>query len=216
MSDLTLYIANKNYSSWSFRPWIALKAKDVPFQEVLIPFDDAAGNPKFKEVSPTGKMPALRHGDLCVWESLAILEHLADFFPEMHFWPEGIEERAVARSISTEMATGFRALRSRCPMNMRRKPAPMEIDAGVRADVARIEDIWTARLERSGGPFLFGTAFGAADAMFAPVVNRFDIYRLSDKADVLAYMDAVKGVPAWQEWENAAREEPWTVADDEV
>lgn len=216
MSDLTLYIANKNYSSWSFRPWIMLKARDIPFKEVLIPFDDEAGNPKFREISPTGKVPALRHGDLCVWESLAIIEHVADFFPEMHLWPEDLEERAVARSISAEMATGFRALRAACPMNMRRKPAPIELNPETRVDIARIEDMWTSRLERSGGPFLFGAAFTAADAMYAPVVNRFDVYMLTDRPEVSAYMDAIKAMPAWQEWEKAAREEPWTVPGDEV
>lgn len=216
MSELTLYIANKNYSSWSFRPWIALKAKDVPFKEVLIPFDDDAGNPKFREISPTGKVPVLRHGELCVWESLAIIEHLADFFPEMRFWPDDMEERAVARAISTEMATGFRALRSACPMNMRRNPAPVEAGEDVAADVARIEAIWSSRLERSGGPFLFGSAFNAADAMYAPVVNRFDVYRLSDRPEVRGYIDAVKAMPVWREWEEAARQEPWTVPADEV
>ena len=216
MSDLTLYIANKNYSSWSFRPWIMLKVRDIPFKEVLIPFDDAAGNPKFREISPTGKVPILRHGDLCVWESLAIIEHVADFFPEMHLWPEDLEERAIARSISTEMATGFFALRNACPMNIRRKPASIETNDELRADVARIEDIWSSRLERSGGPFLFGAAFTTADAMYTPVVNRFDVYELTDKPEARAYMEALKALPAWQEWEQAAREETWTVPSDEV
>lgn len=216
MSRLTLYIANKNYSSWSFRPWIAMKVNEIPFEEVLTPFDDPAGNPRFREFSPTGKMPVLHHAGLVVWESLAILEHLADSFPERNFWPRDIGERAVARSVATEMATGFRALRTACPMNMRRPPAAIAINTETEADVARIEALWTSLAEKSGGPFLFGRSFGAADAMFAPVVNRFDVYRLSDKPRVRAYMDAMKALPAWQEWEKAAREEPWTVEGDEV
>lgn len=216
MSGLTLYIANKNYSSWSFRPWIAMKVNEIPFEEVLVPFDDAAGNPRFREFSPTGKVPVLDHDGLVVWESLAILEHLADFYPEMQFWPKDMEERAVARAVATEMATGFRALRAACPMNMRRPPAAIALDAGTRADIARIEALWISLTEKSGGPFLFGRGFGAADAMYAPVVNRFDVYRLSDKRPVRAYMDAVKALPAWREWDKAAREEPWTVPGDEV
>ncbi|MGN6551088.1 MAG: glutathione S-transferase family protein [Pararhizobium sp.] len=214
--NFTLYIANKTYSSWSFRPWIAMKVKEVPFKEVLVPFDDAAGNPKFREFSPTGKVPALHHRDLTIWESLAILEYLADFFPEICLWPEDSGERAVARAVSTEMATGFRALRSACPMNMRRAPSTLAVDAAVRADVERIEALWTSLIERSGGPYLFGNAFGAADAMFAPVVNRFDVYRLTESTPVQAYMETIKALPAWQEWETAARDEPWVVPEDEV
>jgi len=216
MSALTLYIANKNYSSWSFRPWIALKAKDIPFREVLVPFEDEAGNPKFREFSPTGKVPVLKHGEITVWESLAILEYLADFFPEMHLWPQERDDRALARSVASEMATGFTALRRACPMNMRRKPQPLAVDNAVKVDVARIESLWTSLVERSGGPFLFGPAFGAADAMYAPVVNRFEIYELSSNEGTRRYMEAIKALPAWQEWETAGRQEPWVVAADEV
>lgn len=216
MGALTLFIANKNYSSWSLRPWIGLKAKEIPFEEVLVPFDDPAGNPKFREFSPTGKVPVLKHDDVTVWESLAILEYLADFFPEMHFWPEERDDRALARSVATEMATGFTALRRACPMNMRRTPGRISIDAAVEKDVARIEQLWTSLVERSGGPFLFGPHFGAADAMYAPVVNRFDVYELTSNADARRYMETIKALPAWQEWEAAAREEPWVVEDDEV
>ena len=216
MSDITLYITNKNYSSWSLRAWLAMRVKDIPFEEVLIPLDDAAGNPEFRKVSPTGRMPVLRHRELVVWETLAILEYLADFFPEMRFWPEDMEDRAVARAVSAEMATGFRALRETCPVNIRREPGRIELNAGVEADVARIEALWCSLLQKSGGPYLFGRVFGAADAMYAPVVNRFDVYRLTADADALAYMDRIKALPEWQEWEAAAREEPWTVPNEEV
>ncbi len=216
MAEMTLYITNKNYSSWSLRAWIAMRVNEIPFEEVLIPLDDAAGNPKFRKVSPTGKMPVLKHRDLVVWETLAILEYLADFFPEMRFWPEDMEHRALARAASAEMAAGFRSLRERCPVNLRRRPDPIGPDDGVKADVARIVSLWKDLVERSGGPFLFGPAFGAADAMYAPVVNRFDVYRLTEDPGALAYMETIKELPAWKEWDAAAREEPWTVPADEV
>ncbi len=212
---MRLYIGNKNYSSWSFRPWIAMKAKGVAFEEVLIPFDDAGGNPKFKEFSPTGKVPVLVDGDLTVWESLAILEYLHDRFPRWGFWPSEDGARATARSLASEMHGGFSALRKACPMNMRRQVRPIEQNDAVRRDVARIVDIWDGCLSAHGGPFLFGE-FCNADAMFAPVVNRFEKYGLSDHPAVTAYARAMKGHPAWQEWETAALDEKWIVPADEA
>lgn len=216
MSDLTLFIANKNYSSWSFRPWIAMKAKAIAFDEVLTPFDDDAGNPRFAEFSPTKKVPVLRHDGLAIWETLAIMEYLADLFPELHFWPQARQERGLARSAACEMATGFPALRAACPMNMRRAPAAIAMNDGIRADVARIEALWSSFLERSGGPFLCGRSFSALDAMYAPVVNRFEVYALSANTEALSYMETIKALPAWKEWEEAARAEPWIVPADEV
>lgn len=216
MTEMTLYITNKNYSSWSLRAWLAMKVKEIPFEEVLIPLDDAAGNPQFRKVSPTGRLPVFKHRELVVWETLAILEYLADFFPEMRFWPEEMEDRALARAVSTEMATGFMALRAACPLNMRRRPGRIEIGAEVEADVARVETLWRSLLQRSGGPYLFGAVFGAADAMYAPVVNRLDVYRLTTDADAAAYMDRIRALPAWQEWDAAARDEPWIVPGEEV
>ncbi|PWE55211.1 glutathione S-transferase [Metarhizobium album] len=215
MAELTLYIANKNYSSWSFRPWIAFTARGVPFREVLVPFDFPNGNPRIKEISPSGKVPLLRHGDLSVWESLAIVEYAAELFPEAGLWPEDPAARAVARSVSAEMVAGFGALRNACPMNMRRRKGAIPLQEGVAADVARIEEIWHERLARSGGPFLFGD-FSAADAMFAPVVNRFEIYDLVRHETTLAYMAAMKAHPAWKTWEEAALAEPWIVPEDEA
>ncbi|EPE95968.1 glutathione S-transferase family protein [Rhizobium grahamii] len=215
MDKLTLYIGNKNYSSWSFRPWIALTAAGIPFEEVLVPFDFAAGNPRFKEFSPTGQVPVLQHGDVRVWQSLAIIEYVAELFPEAGIWPRERERRGVARAVSMEMLAGFRALRNACPMNIRRPKGKIVLADGVMADVARIETIWRDLRAHSGGPFLFG-GFSGADAMFAPVVNRFEVYDLVSAGDTLSYMAAVKAHPAWKKWEEAARSEPWIVEEDEV
>jgi glutathione S-transferase len=215
MDKLVLHIGNKNYSSWSFRPWIALKAAGIAFEEILIPFDFPAGNPRFKEISPTGRVPVLHHGNVRVWESLAIIEYVADLFPEAGIWPKSAADRAVARAISMEMLAGFRALRNACPMNMRRPVGRLDLPEGVTDDVARIETIWNALRAKSGGPFLFGT-FTAADAMFAPVVNRFEIYDLVTDTATLDYMAAVKAHPAWVEWRDAALTESWIVPEDEA
>lgn len=215
MDDLILYIANKNYSSWSFRPWIAMTAAGIPFREELIPFGPGATHPQFRELSPTGKVPVLHHGSVRVWESLAIIEYVAELYPNAGLWPADRESRTYARSISMEMLSGFRALRSACPMNLRRPVRAIPLPEGVAADVARIEAIWREMRKRSGGPFLFG-AFSAADAMFAPVVNRFAAYDLVGDAETTAYVDAMRAHPAWRSWETAALAEPWIVPEDEA
>ena len=215
MDRLTLYIANKNYSSWSFRPWIAMEAVGIAFEEVQIPFDYPAGNPRFRDISPTGQVPVLHHGAVRVWQSLSIIEYVAELYPEADLWPKERNKRAIARSVSMEMLSGFRALRNACPMNIRRPRGKIALADGVMADVARIETIWRDLRAHSGGPFLFG-AFSGADAMFAPVVNRFDIYDLVTSGDTLDYIAAMKAHPAWLKWEEAARAEPWIVAEDEV
>ena len=215
MSDLILYLGNKNYSSWSFRPWIAMEAAGVPFADRVIPFDFAAGNPEFRKISPTGRVPVLHHGAVRVWESLAIIEYVAELFPEKGIWPKDAAMRAEARAISMEMLSGFRAIRNACPMNIRRKPGAIDLPEGVMGDVARIETIWKDALSRSGGPFLFG-AFSAADAMYAPVVSRFTAYCLTKDETVLAYMARMQAHPAWRKWQAAAEAEPWIVPEDEV
>lgn len=215
MSDLILYLGNKNYSSWSFRPWIALEAAGIAFTDHVIPFDFAGGNPEFRKISPTGRVPVLHHGAVRVWESLAIIEYVAELFPEAGLWPKDRAARAEARSVSMEMLSGFRALRNACPMNIRRAPGAIDLPGGVMDDVARIETIWKTALDRSGGSFLFG-AFSAADAMYAPVVNRFEAYCLTTDETVLAYMARMKAHPAWQKWEADARAEPWIVPEDEA
>lgn len=217
MKRPTLYIANKNYSSWSLRPWIGMKALGVDFKESLQPFDIRADdrNPHFRVFSPTGKVPVLVDGETTIWESLAILEYVAETNPEKKLWPEGRSQRAIARSISHEMHAGFPDLRNECPMNMRRKPGTPQLSDGVSRDVSRIRKIWAEALDRSGGPFLFGE-FGIVDAMFAPVVSRFEVYRLGDSEEVRRYTQAMTGLDAWKEWKAAATEEPWTVESVEV
>lgn len=215
MTKLTLYVGNKNYSSWSLRPWLAMEAAGIPFEDVVIPFDFPAGNPKFREISPTARVPVLHHGDVRVWESLAIIEYVADLFPDAGIWPQDMAERAAARSYSMEMLSGFRALRNACPMNIRRKPGAIDLPIEVGADIQRIETIWREAIARSGGPFLFGR-FTAADAMFAPVVNRFEIYELTRKQETLTYMDSVKTHPAFVKWQTEALRETWIVPEDEA
>ncbi|MFN4208879.1 MAG: glutathione S-transferase family protein [Agrobacterium albertimagni] len=215
MDELTLYIANKNYSSWSFRPWIAMTAAGISFREELIPFGPGATHPRFRDLSPTGRVPVLHHGTVRVWESLAIIEYVAELFPDAGLWPADRESRSLARSISMEMLSGFRALRGACPMNIRRPVKGIALPEGVIADVARIAEIWRDMRRRSGGPFLFGD-FSAADAMFAPVVNRLAAYNLVRDAETIAYMDAMRAHPAWRVWEEAALAEPWIVPEDEA
>lgn len=214
-SNLKLIIANQNYSSWSLRPWILLKAKGIAFECELQRFDEATNQRHFFEFSPTGKVPVLQHDGRTVWESLAIMEYLAELYPDRELWPTDFGQRAHARSIASEMHAGFPGLRTHCPMNMRRQPGKLELPEQVRTDVARIEQIWDECLDRSGGPFLFGT-FGIADAMFAPVVNRLAIYLLSEHPAVTRYSKAMTALPAWQEWEAAGRAEPWIVEMDEA
>jgi glutathione S-transferase len=215
VSDLVLYVGNKNYSSWSFRPWVALEAAGIAFTDHVIPFDFPGGNPEFTRISPTGRVPVLHHGAVRVWESLAIIEYAADLFPDAGLWPKDIAARAAARSISMEMLSGFTALRGACPMNMRREQRTIDLPAGVAGDVERIVAIWTEALGRSGGPFLFGE-FCAADAMFAPVVNRFEIYCLTTDPVAIGYMQRMKAHPAWRKWQEAALAEPWIVPEDEA
>lgn len=214
MEKLVLYIGNRNDSSWSMRAWMALEGSGIPFEDVLIPFDFAAGNPEIKAISPTGLVPFLRHGTLNVWETLSIIEYVAELFPDAGVWPKDRDARSLARSISAEMHAGFRALRGACPMNMRRTPGKIDLPDGVAADVARIEAIWRDCLAKSGGPFLFG-AFSAADAMFAPVVSRFETYALDVSQQTQDYMATMMAHPAWVKWRDMALAEPWVVPDDE-
>jgi glutathione S-transferase len=213
---LTLLIGNKNYSSWSLRPWIAMKVAGIAFDEIVISLDAADFKRRVLEVSGTGKVPALIDGDIHVWESLAILEHLADRFPEAGLWPADIAARAHARAVSAEMHAGFLPLRRECPMNMWRPVRPHTLSADAQANVARIDAMWSdcrARFGR-GGAFLFG-AFGAADAMYAPVVSRFATYGVAVSDAARAYMAAVAALPAYAEWRDAALKEQWVLPEDE-
>jgi glutathione S-transferase len=209
---LKLIIGNKNYSSWSFRPWIGMKAAGIAFDEEVISLYVEGGREQILKHSPAGKVPILIDGDLCVWESLAILEYLADKFPAAGLWPSDVAARAHARAISTEMHAGFVPLRSECGMSFWRPPAKRALSAEAQADVARVQAIWTDARARygAGGPFLFGK-FTAADAMYAPVVQRFVAYDIDVSAPVKAYMQAMIALPPWQEWRRAALRETWVI-----
>lgn len=207
---LRLYIANKNYSSWSFRPWLAMKVAGIEFEEVLVPFDVPGGNPQFAAFSPTNKVPVLVDGDETIWESLAILDHLARKYPEAGLWPDDPADRSQAMAMSCEMISAFVPLRSDCPLNMRRPVARVPVSPALAKDVARINTLWSERLAASGGPFLFGD-FTLVDAMFAPVVSRFQVYALEATPIVQTYMQTISALPEWQEWEAAAHAEPWVV-----
>lgn len=214
---LKLIIGNKNYSSWSFRPWIAMKVAGIPFEEEVISLNAPDFKSRLNAVSGTGKVPTLIDDNIQVWESLAILEYLAEKFPAAKLWPFDLAARALARAISSEMHAGFMPLRKACPMNMWRPVMKRDVGADVKANVARIDAMWADCRKRfgQGGAFLFG-AFGAADAMYAPVVARFHTYGIDVSASSRAYMDAIMALPAWIEWRNAALKEPWVLAEDEI
>jgi glutathione S-transferase len=202
---LKLVIGNKNYSSWSMRPWLALRANDIAFDEIFIPlYTGDADKKRILSFTHSGKVPALIDGDVTVWDSLAIIEYVAERFPEARLWPEDRARRAHARSISSEMHSGFMALRNECGMNLHRPVRAIALSDDARANVSRIEQIWTECRARYGefGPFLFGT-FGAADAMFAPVVHRFRTYAIAVAPQARAYMDTMMALPAFQEWTDA-------------
>lgn len=203
---LKLVIGNKNYSSWSMRPWLALRANDIPFEEVLVSlYSGEADKQRILDFSRSGKVPILVDGNVTVWDSLAIIEHIAERFPEKRLWPEHPAHRAHARSVSAEMHSGFAALRNECGMNLHRPVRAIELSADARANIARVEEIWRECRERHGqsGPFLFG-AFGAADAMFAPVVHRFRTYAVAVTEETQQYMDTMVALPAFAEWTRAA------------
>jgi glutathione S-transferase len=203
MAALKLAIGNKNYSSWSMRPWLALRANDIPFEEVVIPLytDDPADKQRIVSFSRAGKVPVLVDGDITVWDSLAIIEYIAERFPEKKLWPDDVAARAHARSACAEMHSGFMALRNECGMNLHRKVAPVTLSADASANIARVQQIWQECRERYGanGPFLFG-GFGAADAMYAPVVHRFRTYAIEVTPQTRAYMETMMAQPAFQEW----------------
>jgi len=209
---LQLYIGNKNYSSWSMRPWVLLRQAGIPFEEVLARFDSFDPDSQFKAtiagISPTGKVPVLVDGDLAIWDTLAIAEYLAETYPEKHLWPQDKAARARARSVCAEMHSGFTALRGACPMNIeahlpevgaliwRDKPA-------VRADVQRLVDMWSGLLEQHGGPMLFGD-FSIADAFYAPVCMRLHSYGLPVPPHIQAYVQRVRALPGVKAWIDGA------------
>jgi glutathione S-transferase len=209
---LKLVIANKAYSSWSLRPWILLAHFKIPFEEVVIPLDLPETRAQILEHSPTGKVPALSDGAITVFESLAIVEYVAELYPAKAIWPRAKAARALARSLASEMHAGFPALRSNCPCNFRRPVRAIALSEAGEAEIVRIEAAWAQARRAFGkaGPFLFGR-FCAADAMFAPVVNRLHIYDVPVQPATRAYMDAVMALPAWRAWVADAEAEPWRI-----
>lgn len=216
---MELYIGNKNYSTWSMRPWLVLEYFGIEFEEKLIPLDDFKPEHAFKQkmlqVSPTGKVPALVEGGFVVWDSLAICEYLAEQNPAKSLWPVGIQQRAHARAICAEMHSSFQSLRSLCGMNI--KADLTEVgqklwyeNVALQSDVKRIQDIWSTRPQRNG--FLCGERFSIADAFYAPVVMRLISYGLPISENAQQYVNTILAVPAVKKWMDAAKKEDMFVA----
>ncbi len=212
MSTLKIVIGNKSYSSWSLRPWLVLEHLGIPYEEQLIPLDYPETRDQIAKVTPAGRVPVLIDGDLTVWDSLAICEYLAERHPDRDLWPKDRAARARARSVSAEMHSGFATMRNQLPMKFK-ESVPHTLSDDARADVARIQALWTecrAQYGRSG-PFLFG-AFTIADAMFAPVVSRFRTYGVPVEGPVKAYTEAMWGHPGMQKWLEGAKAETYRMA----
>jgi glutathione S-transferase len=211
---LKLVIANKLYSSWSLRPWLVLRAFAIPFEEVVIPLRQADSKARVLEVSPSGKVPALIDGDQTIWESMAIIEYIAESYPGLAIWPKERKARAHARSISNEMHSGFQPLRQGCPMDASARYKTPEITDAMRANIDRIETIWAEAQAKFGGagPYLYG-AFSAADAMYAPIAFRLDGYSIPVSTAARRYIDTILRHPGVAQWRAAALKEPWTIPD---
>ncbi len=212
---LKLYVGNKNYSSWSMRPWVLLRQAGIPFEEVLVRFDGFDASSQFKQslagLTPTGKVPVLTDGGLVIWDTLAIAEYLAESYPEKQLWPQDRAARARARSVCAEMHAGFSALRSHCPQNIEASlPEAGALiwrdQAAVRADVERLVAMWSELLLAHGGPLLFG-GFSIADAYFAPVCMRLKTYGLPVPPEIAAYVERVAALPGVAAWNRDARAE---------
>jgi glutathione S-transferase len=211
MADFTIYLANKNYSSWSLRGWLMLKQTGATFDEFIIPLYEPQSRSEILRHTPAGKLPTLVHGKVTIWESLALGEYLAELFPAARLWPEDRAARAHARAISHEMHAGFLPLRRHFPMNMR-KIFDRAVIPEAQADIDRITAIWRdcRKSFGSSGDFLFGS-FGIADSMYAPVVSRLLTYKVPLDHESEAYAAAVTAWPAYQEWLAAARREPMVI-----
>jgi glutathione S-transferase len=212
VSGITLIIGNRNYSSWSLRAWLALQTTGLNFEEVLVPLGRPETESEILRHSPTARVPALTHGELLIWDSLAICEYLAELAPEAGLWPADPAARAVARSVTAEMHSGFVPLRKHMPMNLRASYPGAGREPGVEDDIRRIVAIWEQCRRDHGrdGSMLFGQ-FTIADAFFAPVVSRFRTYGISLEGEARRYMDAVWSLPAMVEWSDKARAEQWAV-----
>ena len=215
--EFTLVVGNRNYSSWSLRGFLAARLADVPFEQVLVRLSETGSRRELLKHSPAGKVPVLKHGERTVWDSLAIIEYLAEIRPEAGMWPADPGARAHARSIAAEMHAGFQALRARMPMNLRKSLPGKGRGRDVARDIERILAIWADCRAHygAGGPFLFGR-FTAADVMYTPVATRFRTYAVELDEVCQDYVDAVLTRPDFLEWHEAALEEPWVIAEDEV
>jgi glutathione S-transferase len=202
-----LYIGNKNYSSWSLRPWVLMRAQSIRFKEMPVQFEPGSNWSRFRSFSPNGRVPCLHDGKTVVWDSLAIIEYLAE--RHQGVWPVDATMRAWARSAASEMHSGFGELRNRCSMSCGLRVKLNEIGAGLRADIARIDELWTEGLARFAGPYLAGARFSAVDAFFAPVAFRVQTYSLPMGKTASAYIDRMLAEPAMRDWYTAALAEPW-------
>ena len=207
---MLLVIGNRNYSSWSLRPWLVLRQAEIPFDEVVVPLFQPGTAAELRRHSPVGKVPVLKDGDLTVWDSLAICEYVAEKFPDRKLWPSEASVRAVARSVVAEMHAGFTALRTEMPMNIRLR-RKKELSEAAERDVARVEAMWAELRMKHGkrGPFLFGD-FSVADAFYAPVATRFMTWGVTLSGAAAEYQKTVLGLPAMGEWMDLALKEPWT------
>ena len=223
MAEFTLVIGNRTYSSWSLRGWLAARLAGIAFEERLVRLSEPGTHAALLAQSPAGKVPVLHHGGRVVWDSLAIVEYLAEQRPDAGLWPQDPAARAHARSIAAEMHAGFAALRRHMPMNLRKSLPGRGQGPGVAQDIERISALWQDCRRRlggkdggaGGGPFLFGRA-GAVDAMYAPVATRFRTYGVALDPVAAAYVEAIHAWPLFREWQAAALEEPWIIAEDEV
>jgi glutathione S-transferase len=219
MAKPLLVVGNRNYSSWSLRAHMALAMADIPFEEEMVRMFVPSYAPAMAKYNAAGKVPVLVHNGQSVWDTLAIIEFAAETWPAKTIWPKNKKARALARSVSAEMHSGFQALRNACPMNLRRanKLPPGGVSEAVAKDIARIEAIWgqCRKTYGKGGPFLFGK-FTAADAMFAPVCARIDTFTIPVSRASRAYVDAILATPAFQQWKKESAAESWIIEEDEV
>ena len=202
-----LYIANKNYSSWSLRPWILLSQLGIPFEERIVPFDTGSNWEKFRRFSPSGKVPCLVDDQTIVWDSLAIAEYIAESYPEV--WPDSREARAWARCASAEMHSGFGVLRNSCPMSVGIRIRPHQLSEQLITELARLSELWEQGLNQFSGPFLAGKKFTAVDAFFAPVAFRIQSYDLPVSPTAKAYAERLLNLQSMMEWEEEALKEVW-------
>lgn len=206
---LRLTIGNKVYSSWSMCPWLVMKEFDVPFEEEVVPLYREDSKARLLARSPSGKAPALEHDGLKIWDSLAIIDYVAELFPDRAIWPRARAARAAARALFCEIHAGFTALRQECPMNFRRAPVPLAVSEAALADIARIGASWREAFGGEG-PFLFGE-FCAADALLAPVAQRVRAYDLGVSAEAKQYIEAITRLESWRALEQGALAEEWAI-----